>query len=364
DRRAQIRYAQRTYRQKKELMYRDMERRLGELEKNMNCLSTSLADFRDMAVESDLHVTHPRLFEHLTATLAHAGPVTGRREDAASEVVCPVFPSDTGPGDTSSFGYIVNPFDDDSGDILVDKQLPNHPTHRQHKIPPESNQVERPLPGSTNQSYSFQEPDPTRMLHRYCLEYVYRLFSDPRSNPQEFYRVFRLVPCVKYKEKMGLYLLCLVRSGSSEPLDIPALPFYCIGGAGTHYPQLTDGKPKYPENMRLPRRVLGTVVGLCSDEISSMDRQKLLKLAGLDGVWLDCGDVTGYLQQKGVLDGSVSHNALQVTTLPTEQASWTLDKDGFFQAILANMVILGRSPGFRLSDVEAAFNANLRADAK
>lgn len=327
DRRAQIRYAQRTYRHKKDVMYRNMEARLAELEKTMTRLSDSIADFHDMAVDSDLHVTHPQLFEHLDVAVAYAKRVTtGIKNQSPKNLdLTTTIPTRTNSRNPSSFGYIVNRRDDTDCEILL--------TDTQKLIPepslPQKSQVYWPLSGISSHTYSFQERDPSRMLQRYCLEHIYRLFSDPRSDPAEFYRVFRLVPCVKYKEKMGRYLFCLVRSNADQPLEFPALPFYCIGGAGTHYPQVKDGKPVYPEHMRLPRRVLGTVASLCSDEdISSIDRQELLRLAGLDGTWLDCRDVIGYLKEKGVLD---KNGPKTTRSEDAEQVSWTLDMDGFFQ---------------------------------
>ncbi|KAL2827819.1 hypothetical protein BDW59DRAFT_54886 [Aspergillus cavernicola] len=371
NRRAQIRYAQRTYRHKKEIMHRSMEKRVAELESTMNRVSDSISDFYDMAIESDLHITHPQLFQHLRDTVTNLKRVTGTQEDIRPrEIPCPpIVASDASPGNTTSFGYMVSSLQDPAGDdsSILNQHIPDLPSNTDI-------QVERPLPGSMKHTYSFQETDPSRILHRYCLEYTYRLFSDPRSDPQEFHRVFRLVPCVKYREKMGLYLLCLVRSGSYEPLEIPALPFYCIGGAGTHYPRLQDGKPIHYENMRLPRRVLGPLSSSVSEDIVSMDREKLLKLAGLDGSWLDCHDVVGYLREKGVIGGDVSSLSIAISSnadgahpgmaLPSGGVSWSLDVNGFFQAILRNMVILGRSPGFRLRDVEAAFTATLRIDSE
>ncbi|KAL4785981.1 hypothetical protein BJX76DRAFT_346578 [Aspergillus varians] len=312
DRRAQIRCAQRTYRHKKEAMYSNMETRLAELERNMSRLSESIADFHDMAIESDLHITHPRLYEHLRVTHALAVRATGGKDnDPLREGDFPgMFSPDTRTKDTSSFGYIVNDRDDKGGEIErppagneLPKPVPNH----QDQTPLERSQVERPINGSTNPTSSLQEPDSSRTLQRYYLEHIYRLLSDPRSDPGKFHRVFRLVAGVKYKEKMGISLLCLVRSGASKPSHTPDLPFYCIGRAGAHCPQAKDGKTIDPG---LPSRALGTVVNtLCSeDEIGSIDRKKLLRLTGLDGTWLDGRDVIGYLQEKAVLDRNVGPN--------------------------------------------------------
>ncbi|KAL5045696.1 hypothetical protein BDW71DRAFT_208239 [Aspergillus fruticulosus] len=109
DRRAQMVHAQRTYRHKKELKHRNMERRVAELESTVNRVSDSLSEFIDMAVESDLHVTHPRLFDHLRDTVTHLKRATGGKENAPRELVLPVvFPANVSPEDTGPFGYLVN----------------------------------------------------------------------------------------------------------------------------------------------------------------------------------------------------------------------------------------------------------------
>ncbi|KAL2819971.1 hypothetical protein BJX63DRAFT_428296 [Aspergillus granulosus] len=358
DRRAQVRYAQRTYRHRKELRYRDMECRVAELESTIGRASDSLSEFFNMAIDSDLHVTHPHLFDRLRDSVTHLKRAAGEKvqESPPREIILPVIlPANVSlsPKDTGPLGYIVNWLQDTDGGQPAPRPNSNLSFWRKNPSPShQRSQIERPLPGSNQYTYSFHESSLLRVLQRYCLEYSYRLFSDPHSDPQEFYRVFRLVPWVKYREKMGKYLLCLVRSGVGARLDIPALPFYCIGGAGTHYPRFEDGQRVYQEKMRLPRRILGTLASSVSEDIASIDRQKLLKLAELDGTWLDSNDVVGFLEEKGILSG------------PQGGVSLSIDLNGFLQSLVGKMVILGRSPGFRLRDVESALAATLRVDSK
>jgi hypothetical protein len=244
-------------------------------------------------------------------------------EGASRELILPVvFAENVSCGYTGPFGYMVNPLQDAvvaDGGIVPRTRGPFHCGGKTSS----TQRIERPLPGTGNINYSYSHNEPTllRTLQRYCLEYTYRLFSDAATDPREFYRVFRLVPCVKYREKMGKYLLCLVRSGAGERLDIPALPFYCIGGAGTHYPCVERGERVWHEKMRLPRRVLGTVASSLNEDIASVDRERLLEMAGLGGVWLDSNDVVGFLEEKGVLSGSREG----------EGVSMSLDIDRFLQ---------------------------------
>jgi hypothetical protein len=366
-----------------------MEHRVAELEGTISRVSDSLSEFFDIAIESDLHVTHPQLFDRLRETVTQLKRATGtatgtangekgdgdEAEGTTRELILPVvFAENVSSGYTGPFGYMVNPLQD----TVADENLNNDRGPMQlfrRKTTGALHQTERPLPGIGTRnpkhtySYSHNEPTLLRTLQRYCLEYTYRLFTDAATDPREFYRVFRLVPCVKYREKMGKYLRCLVRSGAGERLDIPALPFYCIGGAGTHYPRVERGERVWHEKMRLPRRVLGTVASSLSEDIASVDRERLLEMAGLDGVWLDSNDVVGFLEERGVSSGSREG----------EGVSMSLDIDCFLQckyisfpswkiltssALAENMVILGRSPGFRLRDVEAALAGALRVDSR
>lgn len=131
-----------------------------------------------------------------------------------------------------------------------DSEIAGHPTAIQD--------IERPFGSSIRYTYCFQETTFSRRLHRYCLEHAFRLFSDPRSHPTAIYRVFRLVPCIQDKAKMYPFFRRFISGGVNDPLELSTLPFYCIGGAGTHYPIRDNlGNPVYPSKMRLPRRALG-----------------------------------------------------------------------------------------------------------
>jgi hypothetical protein len=117
-----------------------------------------------------------------------------------------------------------------------------------------------------------------------------------------------------------------------------------------------------------------------------MSEEDRLRSLGLEGEWFDCHDVQGYLESHGViLDGSSlwlevpatavgvlhgfspegstfryymsSENPSPIELSGTEflsQSTYVLDVESFFDMLLANFRILGRAPGFRLWDVDAA----------
>ncbi|THC91010.1 hypothetical protein EYZ11_009518 [Aspergillus tanneri] len=304
-------------------MFRQMKDRVAELENAVGRISDSLFRFHEMAIQSDLHITHPDLFQQINNTLAHIQMESKELGIQSTNHQSPALrTNDSGP----SFGYLI---------------------HRDQQI--DTNKSISSVPRSLAiGTLSLHETIFSRRLHRYCLEYAWRLFIDARSNPQDVYRVFRLVPCIRYKDKMTPYFRCLVRGGAHESLDLPAVPFYCIGGAGTHYPRKKDdGTPIYPENMRLPRRILGLSSSTSGD--AHDEREEKLKSLGLHGTWLDCHDVQGYLEERGlVLELS---GARMDVHGPDGQSRLTLHVEEFFRC---------RAPGFRLDDVECAFQETAR----
>jgi len=301
-------------------------------------LAELFIECHDSVVHSDLQVTHPALLAHLCGMRGHLAPEIeelGRAGTFIHETItnsdpngqalkgCRKRNNSHNVQHATSFGYQVsylnqynaNGFDDAPavrGSQLQSSLVESH-------FSPDSvsgnrfeglhvldlRYVDKPLGASTpsTSTYSFHETNFSRRLQRYSLEHAYRLFIDSRSSPIATYRVFRLVPCMRDKTKMLPYFRKLVCAGVGDPLEIPSLPFYCIGKAGSHYPHKDhSGNLMYPSNMRLPRRILGIFPGAkTSPETKPLDTQSHLKLFGFDGDWFDCQDVQGYMEENGVV---------------------------------------------------------------
>lgn len=156
--------------------------------------------------------------------------------------------------------------------------------------------------------------------------------------------------------------------GCTDPLEVPGLPFYGVGGAGTHF-QGADGD--VPRNRRMPGRVLGVMD-------TSKSRGDVLEVYGLGGTWFDCRDVEGFLESMGVdvINGWMFRRCSRTGDAGE---SWVLDVEGFFLSklfdvsgwdsgcmlmsdvgLLPGLVILGRAPGFREVDVKRALQASMR----
>jgi hypothetical protein len=119
--------------------------------------------------------------------------------------------------------------------------------------------------------------------------------------------------------------------GRTDPLEIAGLPFYRVGGAGTHFPDIDEeGNAIYPANSRIPRRVLG-IFPRPEKEVEG--DEQTLESYGLGGDWFDSRDVEGYLRLHGV---DVNEGLFPMLHIPSGNAErndtrpYVLDMEDFF----------------------------------
>ena len=322
---------------------RSYKARITSLEARIEEITDSLTEFHDVAVRADLKQTHPALYTRLREICCNqawkadaanlpSSPKTDVSNVSGIEDTAQVCNDDLSHQNLPIFGIVIsNEYNDRSisgSPSSRHAQSQTSPIHR--SVDGEEflqtallrlRDIERPLGQSVPIINSFHEKDFVRRLHRSSLEHAYRLFLDNHSDPNVTYRIFRLVPFIRDKDTMSPYFQKLVQAGEAEPLEIDCLPFYSIGGAGTHYRRTDEfGHPIYPHNCRLPKRLLGIPPGIktACKNTTSVEYQNHLKLFGLDGEWFDCQDVEGYLKHMGVaLDQSSSFAEIYVTTPDT-----------------------------------------------
>ncbi|KAL3470356.1 hypothetical protein BJX99DRAFT_267495 [Aspergillus californicus] len=393
DRRSQIRHAQKTYRQRKQATFQQSQNRVAHLERKLTKITELLHAYK-VTLQTSLQDAHPNLLVDLDCILSLLAFAPGEVVQESSFVSSSREISETPM--PQSTDHIQR--EDHSSDVVGDQALrepsstfdtspetnvicceaENRFTMQKHME--DSNQpiqaVGRSIQPHVLYSYSFLESSFTRRLKRSSLEHAFRIFSDPRSDPLEVFRVFRLVPCFRERAKMYPFFKKLVTSSRGHSLEISALPFYSIGGAGTHYPAKDQaGDPIYPPKMRVPRGILGispkTGAPADSNPNGESQSQSYLERYGFGGEWFDCRDVEGFLREKGVdIDGSgVFPTVYNQKTLidrsstgstPQQLSYCALRLESFLAEILRGVAILGRAPGFRRADVEIAFQSALR----
>ncbi|KAJ8069798.1 hypothetical protein OCU04_000214 [Sclerotinia nivalis] len=396
-RRLQNRAAQKTHRQKKEAALEGYKTRIAELEQKLAKTTELLSKCYESTAQSNLQETHPEVSVQLSRLHGHLFSRPDRLSQFSSKQSIAV--NEQNPPQVSAFGYhdcsnfsVRTP----SMDSSIETSF-SYPINQDGlgMTPSRLRSEERIFGGSI--TYSFHEPMFSRRLQRYCLEHAYRLFINPRSDPKDIYRLFRLVPCIRDKAQMAPYFNKLVRAGANESLEMQNLPFYAIGGAGKHFPRKDEwGNSIASPNTRLPRRLLGLPPrdrgGHRVDEQD--ERETQLRTLGFDGEWFDCADVQGYLEGKGIfltdsspfnttdvpIDIAVTGlastgrgfqscnlhggNALAIRSAGGESTMlssspntpmYNFDVDHFMMMIMPGLAMLGRAPGFKRAIVESAF---------
>ncbi|KAK2758947.1 hypothetical protein FQN54_003045 [Arachnomyces sp. PD_36] len=303
ERRLQIRRAQQTHRLKKETTISNLQRRVAELEGVVGRMGGLFFGLRDGVLSSEIGEV-----KELVMDVAERGLEEGRRVGVDVD-------------DGSGIGGREGKREGEERMVLgyqVPKTSHTQVLRTERNCTPLSPSYSLPSPyflqpesHLSTTTYSYLESSFSRRLHRYCLEHAYRCFSNPASDPNIIYRIFRLVSCIRDREKMEPYFQSLLKSGPEESLEIWSLPFYRIGGAGTHYPRNDGfGNPVYPPNMRLPKRVLGSLP-VSRAEIPDQGEESggpdMLGVMGFGGDWFDSHDVEKYLEEKGIfIDGYTS----------------------------------------------------------
>ncbi|KAJ5938675.1 hypothetical protein N7466_001809 [Penicillium verhagenii] len=406
ERRMQVRRAQRTYRQKKDTTIQTLKARVEVLEQTLQNVSNLLGP-TDHNVNNknatdtigpsahDYGRTKRLILAEINKTRSSSHEKSSANNNKYQQVI---HNTETPENKWNMFGYNVFHTNDQ-----VLESNPHRSRSRSRSIPRSPTPLlNRLFPTTTIYTYSNQESNLSRRLHRFCLEHIYRWLTDPHSDPGLMTRVFGLLPCIHDIPGVCRNFRRILQSEIGSPLEGTKLPFYVLGGAGTHFPRAESAMPG---NVRRPGKILrrfawilrrGGIRDWDEDwsgdaeperpEISSpMSVEDRLRSLDLDGDWFDCYDVQGYLEHRGVVfDGSSLWLKVPARTVgdlygvssdgsaarvygvneasPNDMSGWrylsqstyVLDVECFFDLLLANLRILGRAPGFRLWDVDAA----------
>lgn len=322
----QIRRAQRTYRQKKEATIQGLKARVEVLEQTLQNVSDILgaADQEEVHALSTIGTQPDGLARARQLVLAEIDKTRSFSGEHAQQVGRSI------EGLHDTFGYQVS-HRRNIEDADTNQHDNTNSRHQTHPHPRSSSPLlNRLFPSTTIYTYSYQESDLSRRLHRFCLEHTYRWLTDPHSDPDRITRVFGLLPCIQDMPGVQRNFRRTLHVEIGGSLETNKMPFYKLGGAGTHYPRIgADGQPVYPDNFRRPGKILRRMARILrrggiqdwdedwsgdaepdlQDAIGRKERamsdEDRLRSLDLEGEWFDCHDVQGYLEHHGVvLDGS------------------------------------------------------------
>ncbi|KAL5343055.1 hypothetical protein BJX70DRAFT_355516 [Aspergillus crustosus] len=317
-RRVQVRMAQRAYRSRKEANVSTLKDRINQLETAVKQMSTAVISFGDELVRSGALESHPDLLKPLGNTVQAC-------------LALPALPH---------------------GDSDYQLDLPESTSSAPRKQKPA-------LPGypspSSSEGDTIEIPEFIDRLHVTCSYQAYLVCANPAVPQRRLERPFRMLLSSMPRSLVSEYFKdwLLARAGHKPFGHWDHIPFYRIGGAGTHYP--ASGNVYYP----FPSSNAATVDG----DLSQFDPDTQ---HDLDDVWFDLGDLAGYLREKEVVFPA-SAPSINVNPMPLgETPAGTSPVASFIQALVRVAVCLGRSPGFRRRDIEdlvAAFIAKQQASS-
>lgn len=375
-RRTQIRLAQRAYRHRKETTITGLKQRVTGLQATIEQMNVAFLALHDNLMDSGLFSGHRGLTTHLEdvmsqfdqlardaavdededeappaakSTKKNAKP-NSKAEQKAAQSQSPMQsnqgsdieelpPVSLARGDSPLYAtYEDAPWGNDSEVMQFHVHLPEAQvdleaiTHKDNSA--FSKAVPRSLTSAVPSSggfytYSFQETTFARRLQRLSLERAFRHLTSPSTNPAYLARAFRFTFCFSNRRRMLERFQAMLKRKAGEALENFNVPFYQIGGAGTHFPRRDEnGRVVVPPNMLGPERAvtapgLGVSAELWGLQMSFADTprkegsvQEMLEQLGYGGYWLDSHDVDEYLKSKGIfLDGTSSFTEVDPLSL-------------------------------------------------
>ncbi|KAI7970497.1 hypothetical protein EIK77_005215 [Talaromyces pinophilus] len=167
----------------------------------------------------------------------------------------------------------------------------------------------------------------TQRLSLACMKIGYACLNDPAPNSEEMKQRLSLPLRVVTRQRLrDIFGLSLRMGHSYDASGVVTLPFFTLGGAGSHY---FDYRRDYiPEN---PSAQSGLINGT-TDQSTGY---------GMGDIWFDCYDVEGYLKENGVIPISGLPSIIQPPSYSGSlEGSRGVMRDNRFQSISVQNVLL------------------------
>lgn len=340
-RRMQTRLAQRAYRSRQQALVEGLKNRISFLETSMEKMSSTMLSFSEQMIRSGVLKSHSTL----TANLRDTMKIFLSLASAASL-------------DDGISGPIDSP---PSKQPKIRRPSPNIPPY----LPLDGTGLyhlnSAVLPYTVN-SPGISIIKVSEFIEKLLLAALYQghlALCNPCIGLDQLRRPFGLIFHMMSRERLASYLKAELHAQiSQKPLDgWDEVPFFKLGGAGTHYPRpLTRHGSTGAFVPRYQR--WGTVEEPLSLLTADLRKQ-------LEGDWFDLQDLEGYLRDKNVLlvasvdeptKCSKVHTNINISRFISGKS--TLGSYNYhiltLIALISRGVCLGRTPGFRRDDVEEA----------
>ncbi|KAL2814113.1 hypothetical protein BJX63DRAFT_420913 [Aspergillus granulosus] len=322
-RRMQVRMAQRAYRARNQAQAATLQRRIIQLETALEQIGSAVVSFSDALTQSQVLTSFSQLTDPLREMVATCLRLAGASDEAIETSPQPQTVSTNETQHSPNINYSLSPSRD-----------PFHETYRLTIL-----SAFAPRDRDTNPTMDV--PSFIEQLHIACLYQGFLMLNSPSIPLDMLWRPFRLLLTLVPRDTItSFFRACLVaRLNKRPPQAFAEIPFFQLGGAGTHYPELylpTQHSREWEASM------VSSPLSAFSPEVQEE----------LEGEWFDVHDLAGYLHEKGVL-------LVPPTQGEVRSARRTVKALDFIAALIKNSICLGHSPGFRRSDVENAIALSL-----
>ncbi|KAE8150357.1 hypothetical protein BDV25DRAFT_139923 [Aspergillus avenaceus] len=340
-RRMQIRLAQRAYRSRKEANITSLKGRISQLESTLEKMSSAVVSFSDDLVLSGALTSHPDIASRLRDTVQtcltlakeankdsdHDLPdISSHSEESISSP--PPGPENKSEGRSISAPTTTLGHQFDSGEPVESVQSISPP-------------LSAPLEVSVMEIPTFIE-----RLHMACVYQGYLVLTSPSVPMSRIERPFRFLLTLMDRVRLTAAFEALLHAKLTQKrleACYAGVPFFKLGGAGTHYPRSTD-MIQEDENP-LQRYQQWTTIHDPLSRFSPDIRREM------GGDWFDMQDLAGYLKEKNVV-------LLSSPPKPDQSSRLTVNATRLIQALIGRGICLGRSPGFSRYDVDKALRSS------
>ncbi|PYI07713.1 AT DNA binding protein [Aspergillus sclerotiicarbonarius CBS 121057] len=347
-RRRQIRLAQRAYRSRKEANISSLKSRISELETVVEKMSTAVLSFSDELVQSGVLAANASLTEHLRDTVQTCLTLAREASNDGEQEIPIVSPPQTEQGSPE----FVTPEQQSQPLQIVglNESLPSsfdpNFSLRLGLAGPQNTASRKSLRFFESLETSEMDlPLFTDRLHMSCVYQGCFALCDDSIDMDRIQKHFCLLLQIMDRKRLASYFRGALNEKESRKRfeEWEEVPFFSLGGAGTHYSR-SSLKCKAADRPFRP--------GVRWVSVRSLSHFPPHIQKQLEGDWFDMGDLEGYLREQDVR---------LLTYPPIDHAQYhskrAINAARFIQALSANAICLGWTPGFSRRDVENALQS-------
>ncbi|KAJ5217919.1 uncharacterized protein N7498_000018 [Penicillium cinerascens] len=274
--------------------------RIAELEIALEGISNNICSFGDEVAKAEGLAPWPHLADHLQKTVQSCLPYARQRGDSQAN---------SSPTRRNEGTSVTSLREDQSGNANQAKfhstqESPHSPTH-----------LGKYLDYMLDGVVLIERSTFVEYLRIACLCYGYMILDSPSIPLNALERPFRLLFPLLTRDTIATFFYARLHAtlNNQRPVDCHEIPFFQIGGAGSHYPEIPMSRNEDADNRQTGKTHL--VPGPLSAFSPEVQEE-------LSGDWFDIQDLEGYLRAKDIT----------ISMEPLPEAPWAVNAVEFTAA--------------------------------